>query len=145
MAIHNQNGKISILDLWSFTAIISRTYFIYFAYKRLAATIPPLKTVLYADYTNIVASDADLNVLGVKAESALTNSERWFSANKLTLNVDKTTLVQFSTESNPYVDNNRFSTHAPFLGPQVDDNLRWERHIYLFTGKLSYSCYSMKL
>lgn len=54
-----------------------------------------LKSVLYADVTNVVFSDTDRNVLGVKIESGLTNLERRISAIMLTLNIETLNLSNF--------------------------------------------------
>jgi len=51
---------------------------------------------LFADDTNLFCSDLNYNLLVQKCNTALKESDAWLKCNKLTLNTEKTHLVDFS-------------------------------------------------
>jgi hypothetical protein len=70
---------------------------------------------------------------------------KWFDANKLTLNLDKTNIIKFTTKNSPqfsirigYNDKHiEESAHTKFLGLQIDSHLNWKTHINQLVPKLS--------
>ncbi len=94
---------------------------------------------LFADDTNIFISDKDPQVIKQRAISALKEMTKWFSANKLILNMSKTNYNVFSAINKPMPQNinslNVNGTHinrsqsAKYLGIILDDKLIWDAHI----------------
>ena len=87
--------------------------------------------VLFADDTNLLLSDNDLNNLHVKSNHELHNLFKWITANKLTLNIKNTNNILFQSSS--VVKNlgpiyyggcelNRVA-YTKFLGVTTDENL----------------------
>ena len=92
-----------------------------------------------ADDINIFISAKNLNVLKITGEKILTNLHRWFSVNKLTMNVDKSCFSIFtSREKDPEIFTElAFRNHtikkvqsAKYLGIILDDKLNWNEHVH---------------
>ena len=102
-------------------------------------------TTVYADDTSLFSSGDNLRELIDKTE--LKKVYLWFSANRLMLNVKKTTCVIFNpinkatSNLSPYIQliNNDIpiSNYAKFLGVIIDENLTWHYHIHYISGKIS--------
>jgi hypothetical protein len=79
------------------------------------------------------------------ANRAASHMSKWFDANKLTLNLDKTNIIKFTTKNSPqfsisigYDDKHiEESVHTKFLGLQIDSHLNWKTHIDQLMSKLS--------
>ena len=104
---------------------------------------------LFADYTNLLYADKDINKLEIVANEELLRLCEWLNANKLSLNASKSNFVIF----HPYqrkldgevdlkiFDNNleqlvslERKTYVKYLGVLIDSNLSWKHHInYIFT------------
>jgi hypothetical protein len=77
---------------------------------------------------------------------------KWFDANKLTVNLDKTNIIKFITKNSPqfsisigYNDKHiEESVHTKFLGLQIDSHLNWKPHIDQLVPKLSGACYAVR-
>jgi hypothetical protein len=77
---------------------------------------------------------------------------KWFDANKLTLNLDKTNIIKFITKNSPqfpisigYDDKHiEESVHTKFLGLQIVSHLNWKTHIDQLVSKLSWACYAVR-
>jgi hypothetical protein len=78
---------------------------------------------------------------------------KWFTANKLALNLDKTNIIQLITNNSQqyalsigyneeYIEE---SVNTKFLGLQIDNHLKWKNHIGQMIPKLSRACYAVRL
>jgi hypothetical protein len=76
----------------------------------------------------------------------------WFAANKLTLNLDKTTIIKFITYNSPqflisagyedkYIGESVYTT---FLGLHIDSHLNWKTHVDQLVQKLNGACYAVR-
>jgi len=111
-----------------------------------------LHLVLFADDTNIFMADKDLNTLITNLNAELNLLKSWFSANKLSLNIDKTNFIIFSGIRKKYDVNipqmNKLMlagnslnqvTSTKFLGVYIDEHLSWSSHIDHVKNKISKS------
>jgi hypothetical protein len=77
--------------------------------------------------------------------------QKWFTANKLALNLDKTNIIKFITNNSPqlalsigyYGKYIQESVNTKFLGLQIDNRLNWTNHIDKLIPKLSGACYAV--
>jgi hypothetical protein len=75
---------------------------------------------------------------------------KWFTANKLVLNLDKTNLITFLINNSPqfplsigYNDNCiEESVNTKFIGLQIHNHLNWKNHIDRLVPKLSGAHYA---
>jgi hypothetical protein len=107
------------------------------------------KLVIYADDRSVLITHfKNVNELQVKAKTTLNYMSEWFLVNGLTLNIDKTDLVKFS--SNHYQDEtflinyqinslNEF-TNAIYLELELDKRITWKNHINKILPKLNNAC-----
>ena len=97
------------------------------------------KAILYADDTNLIFLDKDLNKLITSINSELPKVQSWFSANKLTINTKKTHSIIFHNQQQAIpvdkiilkIGNNtiQHKSDMKFLGIYLDKNLNWKKHI----------------
>ena len=102
--------------------------------------------ILFADDTNIFASNKDKGLLYDKVNVELGVLSDWFACNKLTLNYDKTEFVDFSktTRENSaggfslVIDGSDIKkvAQSKFLGVNVDSRLSWRVHIGIVIRKI---------
>ena len=110
-----------------------------------------LSFYLFADDTNLLYADRDINSLERVINAELSKVQEWLVANKLTLIDKKSNFVIF----HPYqkldrdvilkifdIDNNEFvlldqKTYMKYLGILIDSNLTWKYHISYITSKIS--------
>ena len=69
----------------------------------LPSSLSTLKAVMFADDTNLVGSNKDLNKLTKDANSDLESLSEYFKTNKLKLNADKTKMVCFRKKGQNYL------------------------------------------
>jgi hypothetical protein len=77
---------------------------------------------------------------------------KWFAANELALNLDKTNIIKFTTVNLPQCPlsigyNDKYieeSVQTKFLGLQIDNHLNWANHIAQLIPKLSGACYAVR-
>ena len=97
-----------------------------------------LSFFIYADDTNGIMSNRNLQDLITSVNAELSNISTWFKANKLSLNVSKTNYIMFKNRhSNRQYNNihifidgvelNKVS-YTKFLGVIVDESLTWYNH-----------------
>jgi len=76
---------------------------------------------------------------------------KWFPANQLLLNLDKTNIMKFIT-NNPSYSALRIgykeeyieeTVNTKFLGLQIDNHLNWKSHTEPMIPKLSETCYAV--
>ena len=83
----------------------------------------------------------------------ITNADRWFKNNSLSLNTDKTHLLQFHTKIDQIKDlqvhyeNKQITTvrTIKFLGLIIDSTLSWKQHIDSIIPKLNKACFAIRL
>ena len=104
--------------------------------------------IMYADDTNVFLHHKNVNPLFAKAQLELYNITKWLAAYKLTLNINKTKYMCFSSNKNNNLlayDNECLSiNNAPleqvqnisFLGLYLDENLSWKSHMLIVIKKL---------
>ena len=113
----------------------------------IASVSKILHLVLFADDTNIFFGHHNLDVLVHTLNHELSLLSKWFSANKLSLNLNKTNYILFAhrqrkTDFNKIaisINNINISrvTETKFLGVVIDENLGWNGHINLLESKIS--------
>jgi Reverse transcriptase (RNA-dependent DNA polymerase) len=92
----------------------------------------PCKTILFADDTTLIYTEKQLSDLSDHTNIVLEMSKKWFCANKLKLNDDKTQNLYFgSGHSNSVLDS------VTLLGIKLDNNLSWCCHIDMLVSRLS--------
>ena len=99
--------------------------------------------ILFADDTTLYFSHKKLSYAKWCIEEDLKILEDWFTANKLTLNLNKTVSMLFSRKkSNEILKLNVGKIDIPqvhevkFLGVWVDSNLTWNKHINTLENKI---------
>ena len=104
--------------------------------------------ILFADDTNLIFKDKDVNTLKLTMNNELKKLNIWLSENKLTINIDKSSyiLIHDKFNDNKYINNfvlhingniiNRVRYYK-FLGITIDEKLNWKKHINNIANKLS--------
>ena len=107
-----------------------------------------VQTTLFADDTTITLTDSNFNRLTDTANVELRELRDWTYANKLSLNVDKTSSIIFSnrryfhSESSSLFlcnDKIKYASSCKFLGVIIDSNLSFNDHIRHISSKISKS------
>lgn len=106
-----------------------------------------LKTVMFADDTNLLIKGSDLACLAKNLNKELINVDDFFRANKLKLNTKKTKIVCFRKKSQKIDygtvkiqlngDNLEFEEQAAFLGITIDSHLTWDKHCNIVANRIS--------
>jgi len=109
------------------------------------------KIVLFADDTSTIITRSNREELTTALYKILSNINLWFKANFLSLNINKTCVLQFRT--NNKIENTleiKYSNETilnvssvKFLGLLVDDTLSWDQHINQLASKLRSACYAI--
>jgi len=110
-----------------------------------------LKVVLFADDTSTIITSSNQEELKTVLYKTLSDINLWFKANLLSLNINKTYLLQFRTNNKientlelNYINKTILNVHSvKFLGLLVDDTLSWDQHINQAASKLSSACYAI--
>ncbi len=113
-------------------------------------SLKTLKIILFADDSTAYASHESLTDLTDIVNEEVTELAEWFLANKLSLNVDKTNSVLFTTRNiNRPIEikiNGQTLENKPFvkfLGITVDSKLTWNEHIRLCKNQLASVTYAI--
>ena len=106
-----------------------------------------LKSVIFADDTNLLISGNSLRQIVDTLNSELSLVSDFFKANQLKLNAKKTKMVCFWKKGQPPDMSNvvvmldgeilNFEEEAVFLGLTLDSNLNWEKHCTKVANKIS--------
>ena len=112
-------------------------FLIYF--NDLPANLDDGHALLYADDTTLFSDGAVLAEVERCHERLLSAAEEWFSANKLTLNLDKTENLLFTLR-----DGQSDREHCKFLGVHIDVGLTWHRHGDVLSGRLCSAVFAMR-
>jgi len=93
-----------------------------------------LKIILFADDTSTIIISSNQEELKAVLFKTLSDINLWFKANLLSLNINKTYLLQFCTNNKientlelNYINKTIVNVHSvKFLGLLVDDTLSWD-------------------
>ena len=110
------------------------------------------KPTIFADDTNIIFTHSNLTDFKDEINIVIEKISKWFQANLLILNFNKTSYIQFMAKPKLAVDihisykanliNNMYSTN--FLGLTLDRTLSWKTHIDQLSSKLNTACYIIR-
>ena len=102
-----------------------------------------MSCIQFADDTTLLFSHANLKYLRYCVETDLAVVQDWFCAKKLTLNIDKSSMMIFGKNNNSVDIEITIGgiviprVHATkFLGVWLDDKLSWSTHITMVRKKL---------
>ena len=118
-------------------SVLGPLFFIMYV-NDMARACPGLKLVLFADDSSGFAEDKDPVRLVDRVGEGLGQLSRWFSKNRLTLNIKKTEYVFFGgVHKHPALERGltiggeqvKRVDGARFLGVWVDEKLKWTEHI----------------
>jgi hypothetical protein len=109
--------------------------------------------VLYADDISFIITNPCPIEFVNKLNEILVEVNKWFRNNLLSLNLNKTTYLQFQTKNSQKLDlnitllNNEItnSTNTKFLGLTIEETLSWKGHINQILLRLSLACYTIKV
>jgi hypothetical protein len=94
-------------------------------------------TVIYTMNTDEIKATSDL-------QCDLDNVHNWFTANRLSINIDKSCTMSVTNKSRSnsifYISDNMLSsvTHTKYLGVTICENLSWEAQIKTVCSKMGY-------
>jgi hypothetical protein len=109
--------------------------------------------ILFADDTSLLVTSPNYNDLRVNINTAFCGINECFKVNKLTINLNKTHLIQFTasndnskTEIKISYDNKQITTisNIKFLGIHIDYKMSWKCYIEHISSKLSTVCYIIR-
>jgi hypothetical protein len=105
-----------------------------------------MKFILFADDTNLLLHDANLNNLINKANIEIQKISDWLKVNKLSLNIKKTHFILFHFRQKKITENISINidnteiervTSTKFLGVILHENLNWGNHIATIATKIN--------
>jgi hypothetical protein len=107
--------------------------------------------IIFADDTSVIISNKNFDDFCATSNIVLSHMSKWFTANKLALNLDETNIIQFITNNSPQYAlsigyNGKYmqeSVNMEFLGLQIDNHLNWTYHIDKLIPNLSGACYNV--
>jgi hypothetical protein len=108
--------------------------------------------VLFVDDTSVIVKTTSKKDFYNKIMTTLDQLNTWFSANLLSLNLDKTHLMYFKTKNSCNIDflinfgnyvTSRYD--IKFLGLTLDNQLNWKVHTDILFSKLSTSSYMTRI
>jgi hypothetical protein len=110
------------------------------------------KIFLYADDTSLMVTSPNLENFETKLNTLFEDLNKWFQANQLTLNYNKTFYVQFTNKNSwnckltPNCQGNTVTSTktTKFWGLIVDDCLSWKAHIDQMASKLNKACFEIR-
>ena len=99
--------------------------------------VPDKDVKLFADDTNVFIYGPNIAFIEHEANTCLKRLENWFNANKLRLNVEKTSYTLFHCGKIPDVSlnliiyNQQISkiSNCKYLGVRIDEDFKWHFHI----------------
>ena len=102
-----------------------------------------MKFILFADDTTVLFENKNINVLNNVLLEEINKVMKWFSVNKLLINLSKTNTMLFTNKrGNPklhiFVEDILLEEKqsVTFLGVIIDNKLLWKDHIKLVCSKI---------
>jgi hypothetical protein len=104
------------------------------------------KITFFADDTNILVSEENINKLQYKINRVTNQLQTWFKLNNLVVNTEKTLVITFHSFQNkksmlPHAilegRDVPYNTETKFLGIYINKNTNWNNHIKYLSSKLS--------
>ena len=101
--------------------------------------------ILFADDTNIIFKNKNINNLNSLVTNELIKLKNWLIMNKLTINIEKSCYIIIDNINKHYFDNNIYIDNKllnrvecyTFLGMYIDDRLNWKAHIDYICKRVS--------
>jgi hypothetical protein len=100
--------------------------------------------IFFADDSNLFKNGKNISEIEKNLNEELSHIVKWLKINKLTLNVDKTQCMLFTSKHyNRALDLKIENSHivqvkkAKFLGVIIDEKLKWKDHILYISNKIS--------
>ena len=116
-------------------------------YNDICKVSQEFKYILFADDTNLLCCDRDIDKLVRMINGGLEQLQTWFSVNRLSLNISKTNYMIFGNRkitADICVRINKEKikrvNSTTFLGVVIDCKLNWKSHILSVRSKLSKCC-----
>ena len=112
----------------------------------LASVSPKLFAILFADDSNFFYTHKNIDTIFDTLNTELEKIVKWLNANKMSLNVDKTHYMIFTTRKKSAFSNRDIIINGSkidevvvtkFLGVLIDNNLTWKCHIDHLCSKVS--------
>ena len=106
------------------------------------------KFTAFADDQTILWHDSDVGRLSNLVREDVLLLKEWYDANRLTLNISKTNVLNFKCEIDgiqlenvnlPNPETNKF------LGLTIDKTLKFGEHVKTLNGKIASSCYALRV
>ena len=118
-------------------SILGPFFFLLYINVLPTVTAKNAKLVLYADDTSFTITNPSPIEFANKLNKVFADVNEWFRNNLLSLNLNKTTYLQFQTKNSQKLDSNitllnnqiTNSTNTKFLGLTVEEMLSWKCHI----------------
>jgi hypothetical protein len=108
--------------------------------------------ILFADDTSILITGQNVHKFQDDLNTSIGQISKWFQVNSLSLNINETYFIQFSSKSSNYLDTN--ITHEnnyiskvndlKFWGLNINNTLFWKTHIDKILPKLYPACFAMR-
>ena len=111
------------------------------------------ETILFADDIRVIISSRNFEEFCSVPNLVLSHRIKWFVANNLVLNLDKTSIMKFITNNSShsmlhigYKEKCTEETvHTQLLDIQIDSHINWKNHIEEMIPQLSGACYAVIL
>jgi len=101
--------------------------------------------MLFADDTSVIISEGNFIGFSTSTYHVFAHMVKWFSANKLVSNLERTNTMKCVTINQPYCSFTvsymdkciEEAVNLIFLGKQIDNHLNWRNHIDQIIPKVS--------
>jgi len=124
-------------------SILGPTLFLLYI-NELCKITTKMKFILFADDTNIICADDNLEQLLASVTVELIKLKTWFNINKLSLNLNKTKIMLFSNRKcnipvKIVIDDTLIEKvqQNTFLGVIIDEKISWKPHISYLRKKVA--------
>ena len=107
------------------------------------------KTIMFADDTNLFSSESSYEKVFQVANEELKSIDNWLTANKLSLNINKTNYIVFCTPNSKLPGQHALQLRnreikkvvsVKFLGVIVHEHLSWKPHMEALLSKIRITC-----